>query len=129
MKLLSNGTSSTVSFSSDQFNIYTAGGNVRPFTVSGNAVTMSNVIITGTLDGAVGSFTGLLTGNSGNIGGWSIANTTLSSSDGLLSLDSSSNSIIIKNSSGDTKVEITGSSSVTDPATVGNLGLKQLALV
>ena len=126
------GTSySEVRFQADKFKISTNNSttaSITPFTVSGNAVTMSNVIITGTLDGAVGSFTGLLTGNSGNIGGWSIANTTLSSSDGLLSLDSSSNSIIIKNSSGDTKVEITGSSSVTDPATVGNLGLNSTSV-
>ena len=69
MKLLSNGTSSTVSFSSDQFNIYTAGGNVRPFTVSGNVVTMSNVVITGALNGATGTFNGNLSGASGTFTG------------------------------------------------------------
>ena len=41
--------------------------------------------------------------------------------DDLFSINSSSNSIIIKDSSGNTKVEITGSSSVTDPVNVGNL--------
>ena len=69
MKLLSDGTSSTVSFSSDQFNIYTAGGNVRPFTVSGNVVTMSNVVITGALNGATGTFNGNLSGASGTFTG------------------------------------------------------------
>lgn len=89
--------------------------NGTTLTINGNGT------FSGDISAASGSFSGSLSGNTGDIGGWKIGGTTLNSDDDLLSINSSSNSIIIKDSSGNTKVEITGSSSVTNPANVGSL--------
>ena len=116
MKLLSNGTTSTVSFSSDQFNIYTSGGNVRPFAVSGNTVVMSNVVITGSLSGVTGDFTGNISGSTGTIGGWTIGTSKFESSDNKLTLDSESNSITFSDSNSIPRIQITSNTNVANPA-------------
>jgi hypothetical protein len=75
----SGGTLSTsyseVRFQADKFKISTNNNttaSITPFSVSGNAVTMSNVIITGALDGATGTFDGDLSGASGTFAGVTI---------------------------------------------------------
>lgn len=122
MKLLSNGTTSTVSFSSDQFNIYTAGGNVRPFTVSGNVVTMSNVVITGALNGATGTFSGSLSAATGTFAGsLSAASGTFA---GSLSAATGSFSGAITATSLTLSAGVTlGAASVTGLAAVATTGL------
>ena len=117
------GTSySEVRFQADKFKISTNNSttaSITPFSVSGSAVTMSNVIITGALNGATGSFSGNISGASGSIGGWNIGQNTLDSSNGLLSIDSTNNTITFANSSGP-QIEITSSSTVSDPSGAGS---------
>lgn len=49
MRLLSDGTTSSVAFTADVFKIYDGSSDVAPFSVSGGVVTMQNVEINGSL--------------------------------------------------------------------------------
>ena len=81
--------------------------------------TSGNAFFKGDVTGASGTFSGDITGASGTIGGWTIGTSSFQSSDTLFTIDSTNNAITLSNASGP-QIEITSSSTVSDPSSAGN---------